>query len=47
MYEILDLKNKIGGGYNKFWHNKTFTALLKVQGVARKVKLPLLISFIE
>ncbi len=47
MYEILDLKLKSVVATISFGTTKTFTVLLKVQGVARKVKLPLLISFIE
>ncbi|MET1374913.1 PBSX family phage terminase large subunit, partial [Staphylococcus aureus] len=38
MYEILDLKNKIGGGYNKFWHNKNFYRVIKGSRGSKKSK---------
>ncbi|HFQ5858094.1 TPA: phage terminase large subunit, partial [Staphylococcus aureus] len=38
MYEILDLKNKIGGGYNKFWHNKNFYRVVKGSRGSKKSK---------
>ncbi|HDG8438274.1 TPA: PBSX family phage terminase large subunit [Staphylococcus aureus] len=38
MYEILDLKNKIGGGYNKFWHNKSFYRVVKGSRGSKKSK---------
>ena len=38
MQEVLDLKAKIGGGYNKFWHNKNFYRVVKGSRGSKKSK---------